>query len=252
MKYDFSEPEKAQEYLQFSLSEEGLLQQALIWEALRPLLPTHKPLKAVDAGSGTGWLAGKLSEHFDHVVGFDSSEILINFAKEKFRSVNFIQSDQNQKLPFTDSYFDLGVASLILHDLPDLRAGFTELARIIKPGGSLFVVELNPYYAYPVGSWKRTWWEKLTRTKPKLKLASYMKWARKTDRTFAWLKYFSLFYTLPEMINAGLAAGFDLQFFQDIASKVDSDKLDLHYRSYRFPVFVLYQFTRPGIAAKTS
>jgi ubiquinone/menaquinone biosynthesis C-methylase UbiE len=244
MKYDFSGQEKAQEYLKFSISDEGLKQQALVWEGLKSLLPSNKNLQVVDAGCGTGWLTNKLTDHFNHVLGFDSSQALLEHGKQQFPKANFMQADYNQRLPLPDSNFDLAIASLVLHDLPDLQHGFSELARIIKPGGQLLVVELNPYYAHPVGSWKRNLWQKITRTKPKLNLSSYMAQRRLTDRTFGWLNFFSLFYTLPEMINAALAAGFELKFIEDIGSRQDSKKLDLNYRAYRFPIFIVYQFTR--------
>jgi len=241
---EFKDPKKAEDYLNFCLSKEGRAQQNLILNALEGLLPKNSDLRVLDAGCGMGWLTNKLTDHFDHVWGFDSSQALLEYAKQQFPKVRFIHADFNQRLPLPDSNFDLAIASLVLHDLPDLHHGFTELARIIKPGGQLLVVELNPYYAHPIGSWKRTWWQKLTRIKPRLRLSSYMARQRQSDRTFSWLNFFSLFYTLPEMINAALAAGFELKFIEDVASQQDSENLDLNYRTYRFPVFIVYQFTR--------
>ncbi len=240
MKYDFSDSNEADDYLKFSLSDEGVKQHNLIWENLNPLLPATNQA-VLDIGCGTGWLTGLLAENFPQITGIDSSAILLDHAKKNYPKATFVLGDINNKLPFTDGQFDLAAASLVLHDLPNLKITFQEISRIIKPGGSLFVIELNPYYAHPVGIWKRSLlWKKI------FQLNSYFDWKRKTDRSFSWNNHHSLFYTLPEMINTALSSGFELKAIKDVESEHDSENLDIQHRSFHFPIFILYQFLVSG------
>jgi ubiquinone/menaquinone biosynthesis C-methylase UbiE len=42
------------------------------------------------------------------------------------------------ELPFEDASFDLVLGHAVLHHLPDLPRAFSELARVLRPGGTLF------------------------------------------------------------------------------------------------------------------
>ena len=49
-----------------------------------------------------------------------------------------------ESLPFEDSFFDRAYATMALHHFSDLGGALLELARVLKPGGSFVVVELDP------------------------------------------------------------------------------------------------------------
>src|SRR3989344_984877 len=242
---DFSDDNLAKNYLKFSNSDEGQKQHDLLWHYIEPRLAGQSNLKILDAGCGTGWLANNLRPYAQSVKAFDSSSRLLEYGKEHSPQVNFLKTDLADKLPFADQEFDLVVASLVLHDLPKLPETFQEFRRILKPQGKLLIIELNSYYAYPVGSWTRTIWQKLTRLKPKLTISPYGDWKRRIDRKFAWGEGFnSYFYTLPEIINAAHESGWNLEFMEDLIAKSNSEKLDLHFRAYRFPIFILLAFRK--------
>jgi SAM-dependent methyltransferase len=244
MNYDLSDESRARNYLAFSLSPDGLKQQASFWAALEPLLPKDKNSRALDIGCGMGWLSHKLSSHYKNITSFDTSLGLLSHAREKFPGIDFVEANLTRDLPWPEAAFDLGVACLVMHDLPDLNHGFGELARIIRPSGSLFLIGLNPYYAHPVGSWKRTLGEILAGRKPRFKIRPYMPWRQKSEKAFRWRDNVSLFYSLPEMLNTAAGCGFELAHLEDIGSARDSSSFDHDYRTSRFPIFLVYQFIR--------
>jgi SAM-dependent methyltransferase len=51
--------------------------------------------------------------------------------------VHVVQGDV-LRLPFRDASFDLAFCDGVLHHTPDPRAGFRELARVVKPGGAVY------------------------------------------------------------------------------------------------------------------
>jgi SAM-dependent methyltransferase len=50
-----------------------------------------------------------------------------------------------EHLPFGDASFDLVVSYLSLIDIPDIHAAIREMARVLNPGGSLLIANLNSF-----------------------------------------------------------------------------------------------------------
>jgi SAM-dependent methyltransferase len=52
--------------------------------------------------------------------------------------IHVVQGDV-LRLPFLDGAFDLAFCDGVLHHTPDARGGFRELARVVRPGGAVYV-----------------------------------------------------------------------------------------------------------------
>lgn len=242
----------AHAYADFSQSENGQFQHRLIWEALNPYL-TGLPAntKFLDAGCGDGWLAGELARQFPSVTGIDISEELIEIASVDYPTLKFIAHDLVDKLPFERNYFDAAVLNMVLHNIENQKDAADNLADVIKPDGLLFVILPNPYYALPVGTWKKSLLGKLFGGKPHLTLQPYVKYLRGV-RDFWWNplahkeKIPSRFSPLPEQINNLISAGFSLEKMQEIMSNQDSEEFNLDYKASRFPIFLLLVLKKLG------
>lgn len=93
--------------------------------------------RVLDAGCGTGVVAGALSAFGCEVVGLDVSES-IEAASEVYPAVRFIQGDVLDP-PFPPAAFDLVVCGGVLHHTPDPEGGFAKLARLLRDEGVLYV-----------------------------------------------------------------------------------------------------------------
>jgi SAM-dependent methyltransferase len=96
----------------------------------------------LDAGCGTGVLAGGVSALGCDAVGTDVSEIVVR-AQQHFRGLgntraHFVQADLHRP-PFRDESFDIIYAGGVLHCNPDPAATFRAIAAKLKPGGRLWV-----------------------------------------------------------------------------------------------------------------
>ena len=109
-------------------------------------LPAIHPAKAVDLGCGGGRNAGELLKRYQkaHVTAVDYSELSVKKATGYNRSMiaagrcAVIQGDVSDlRLP-SDS-FDLATAFETIYFWPGLDRCFSEVARILKPGG-LFMI----------------------------------------------------------------------------------------------------------------
>jgi ubiquinone/menaquinone biosynthesis C-methylase UbiE len=69
----------------------------------------------------------------DYSIGMAQSARQALVGKSGFSFTNL----DAQRLPYSDAEFDLVVANHMLYHLPDVRAGLSELRRVLQPGGQL-------------------------------------------------------------------------------------------------------------------
>ena len=105
---------------------------------------------ALEIGCGTGkntqWLITKAKQ----ITAVDFSEEMLAKANEKIKSskVNFIQGDITQDWNFTKDKHDLIIFSLVLEHIENLDHIFKEAAKVINPGGYIYIGELHPFKQY--------------------------------------------------------------------------------------------------------
>ncbi len=108
-------------------------------------------MRVLDVGGGYGRLAGPLSERHD-VTMSDISPEMLEEARQRWPGLKLVQADARQ-LPFEDGEFDAVLALDLLAHLRDLEPGLTELARVVRAGGTLVFDTSNasPWWvlAYP-------------------------------------------------------------------------------------------------------
>lgn len=116
------------------------------WESkLVDSLPEAPSGTCLDICTGTGALIPRLVRRFSSVVGLDVSPKMLSIAKRKYggmHKVSFIKADA-QKLPFSDNCFDRITVAYGVRNLPDYLAGLKEIARVLKPGGVLGILEFG-------------------------------------------------------------------------------------------------------------
>lgn len=94
----------------------------------------------LEFGSGTGRFAEVLREFTDTLYLSDISlEMLLQNNKTPFARI----CTDTESLPFPDAFFDTCVGVTTFAYLPDKKAGIRELRRVLKPGGRLFILDMN-------------------------------------------------------------------------------------------------------------
>ena len=98
----------------------------------------------LDVGCGTGAILRNMADVCPiNGYGIDMSENMIEEAKRKCPEMN-IQISRCEETPFADNTFDVITVCMAYHHFSD-KAGFAkEAARIIKPGGCLYIAD--PYF----------------------------------------------------------------------------------------------------------
>lgn len=123
-----------------AVTREGLLSR------LEPLILEARNI--LDLGSATGSAGRLLRKRYRraHVVSLDASRRMASLAlagKGWLSRASAVQADAC-RLPFADGTFDLVVANQLLPWLPDAGAAFSEVARVLRPGGVFAFATLGP------------------------------------------------------------------------------------------------------------
>lgn len=97
--------------------------------------------RTLDAGTGAGALALALAPHVAEVTGVDVVPELLARARERApANATFVEADATG-LPFPDGSFDLAGTMRTLHHVTRPERVVAELARVVRPGGAVLVVD---------------------------------------------------------------------------------------------------------------
>lgn len=112
-------------------------------EAFTALLPLEWTV--ADIGTGTGYLLPALSAQFRKVIAIEPAEMMLECARQRVASANLsnveLRTGDLTKLPAADGCVDLAIAMLVLHHVEKPNEALAELARIVRPGGRVLIVE---------------------------------------------------------------------------------------------------------------
>ena len=108
------------------------------------------PSRILDVATGTGDFAIQLNEslHPQHITGIDLSQGMLDEAIRKVKdkglekSISFEQGDC-MALPMQDESFDAVTVAFGVRNFEHLQQGYQEMARVLRPGGILCVLELS-------------------------------------------------------------------------------------------------------------
>lgn len=100
-----------------------------------------------DLGCGTGQVAAALAPFVGRVIAVDRSGEMLQTARRRLRewpNVDIRRGDL-EALPVEDGALDAATLILVLHHLPDPAAVLADVARTLRLGGRLLVVDMLPH-----------------------------------------------------------------------------------------------------------
>lgn len=106
-------------------------------------------VNVLDFGAGIGNSVPYVRQHFANaqLTCLDLSQRSLEVAEKRFAGLARYVRFDGARIPFAADQFDIAYAMCVFHhiDHADHVALLQELNRVIKPGGSLFVFEHNPF-----------------------------------------------------------------------------------------------------------
>ena len=118
---------------------------------------TCKSAKVLDCATGTGDLALEFQKQLNsqaQITGVDFCKEMLDQAQKKTQNIKNIHFQQAnvESLPFADHSFDICSIAYGLRNMTDPIKALKEMARVIKPGGVLMILEtgevgiLKPFF----------------------------------------------------------------------------------------------------------
>lgn len=128
--------------------------------ALAALAAETPDARVLDLGCGGGHVAYAVAPVVQQVVAYDLSPAMLDAvaAEAGRRGLANITVRQGcaSQLPFADAGFDLVISRFSAHHWPDLSAGLTEAARVLRPGGRAVFVDVIAPPSAPLDSFLQT------------------------------------------------------------------------------------------------
>jgi demethylmenaquinone methyltransferase/2-methoxy-6-polyprenyl-1,4-benzoquinol methylase len=107
----------------------------------------------LDVATGTGLVAERLLARGQGVTGLDQSPGMLAVAHRRLEGRATLVEGTADALPFADATFDHLTFTYLLRYVDDPRATLRELARVVRPGGTVAMLE----FGLPRGLWRPLW-----------------------------------------------------------------------------------------------
>ena len=117
--------------------------------------------RVLDVATGTGDLALELSRRVGpsgEVVGVDFAEEMLAIARDKAPGVRF-ETGNALELAYGDDEFAAATVGFGARNFSDLAAGLREMARVVRPGGRVVVLEITTPQRPPLSWFFRAWFD---------------------------------------------------------------------------------------------
>jgi demethylmenaquinone methyltransferase/2-methoxy-6-polyprenyl-1,4-benzoquinol methylase len=122
---------------------------------------TSGPKAILDVATGTAGVAIALANSTGgDVTGVDLTESMLARGRERVSAARLehrikLQPARAEALPFPDASFDAVSFTYLLRYVQDPEATLRELARVLRPGGTLASLD---FYVPPMPAWRGAWW----------------------------------------------------------------------------------------------
>lgn len=129
----------------WDLLRDQLFGRRFLVATIAALLPRERAL--VDLGCGTGELLSQLAPALDALTGVDREPSMLEVARKRLAEhphVAIVEAAL-EAVPLADASADLATIVLVLHHLPEPAAVLAEARRLLRPGGHLVVVDMQPH-----------------------------------------------------------------------------------------------------------
>ena len=118
-------------------------------------LQKQKPQNILDVATGTADLAIAMMKIKPfNVVGIDISNGMLEVGRKKIKQKDLektiqLQQADSENLPFEDATFDAVTVSFGARNFENLQKGLSEMARVLKPGGKIYILEFSKPTLFP-------------------------------------------------------------------------------------------------------
>jgi len=112
----------------------------------------------LDVATGTGDLAIEMAGRGANVIGSDFSEEMLLHARDKAPAITWEWANA-MELPYKDDRFDASTVGFGARNFDDLARGVAEMARVVRPGGKVVILEITNPTRPPLSTFFNVWFD---------------------------------------------------------------------------------------------
>jgi ArsR family transcriptional regulator len=100
-----------------------------------------------DLGCGTGQVSAALAPYVSRVIAVDGSAAMLQAARRRLHDFGNVELRRGEleSLPIEEDQLDAATVTLVLHHIAEPVRALTEVARVMKRGGRLILVDMLPH-----------------------------------------------------------------------------------------------------------
>ena len=114
-------------------------------EKMREAAGITEGSEIADVGTGTGFVAAGLAPRVKRVIGIDNASAMLRVARENLDTLGVSNAEllvgDLAELPLADNSVDAAFANMVLHHAVDPATMLEEMARIVRPGGTIVITD---------------------------------------------------------------------------------------------------------------
>lgn len=115
-------------------------------QQLKTMLSEYPHASVLDMGCGAGHASFVAAAEVKQVVAYDLSQDMLDVVAQEAKTrelVNIItRQGYAERLPFTDGEFDIVITRYSAHHWHDVGQALREMARILRPGGKVIIMDI--------------------------------------------------------------------------------------------------------------
>jgi 2-polyprenyl-3-methyl-5-hydroxy-6-metoxy-1,4-benzoquinol methylase len=227
--------ESARAYIDFIDRGESS-REALVDEHMLRLCGDVRGLRTLDVGCGEGRFVRMLADRGADSTGIDATGEMVRTAVS--RGPQPLALADAARLPFRDARFDLVISYIVLVDVEDWCSAIAEMARVLRPGGSIVVANVGfvtASYGWERDADGRRLYHKVDR------------YAEEWSQVWEWsgIRVRNWHRPLSAYMQAYLGAGLTLREFLEPVPQDDSLRDDTEFEDwYRIPQFTVMKWQK--------
>lgn len=116
--------------------------------------------RVLDVACGTGELALEARRRGAEAVGLDFSGEMLARARDKEPAVEWIEGSALE-IPFAEASFSAATVGFGARNFADLGRGVAEMARVVRPGGRVVILEITTPRRPPLSTFFSLWFDRI-------------------------------------------------------------------------------------------
>lgn len=115
----------------------------VISDIIKEKVKFHSDMNVLEFGCGTGLISYNLYQCVKTIIGYDSSDKMIEVYNMKAYELNINNVHSTNSLLEYSNQIDCVISSMVFHHILDIKSQLNEIMKVLKTNGEVFIIDLD-------------------------------------------------------------------------------------------------------------